>query len=234
MLEPELDDEFAKDVSEFETLKELRADLGDKLAKRREQQARTAFEENLLDQVVENMTVEVPQAMVDQRAQNMMEDYAQRITSQGIPFEQYLAMTGMTVDMLKKQAAEGALRQVKVELAMGAIAAEEKIEVTQEDLDAECARLGEQYGMPTDKVKEIVPESELRKDLTNQKAAAVIFDSAKVGKAPAKKTAAKKAEGEEKPAAKATAKKTTAKTAEKKPAAKKTTTKKAAPKKTEE
>ncbi len=232
--EPTLDDEFAKDVSEFETLAELRKDLGDKLTERRERQAQNAFEEALLDQVTENMTVEIPEAMVNFRAQQMLDDYAQRITSQSIPFEQYLAMTGLTVDMLKLQASEGAARQVKTDLALRAIAEAEKIEITEADIDAECARLAEQYQMPAEKVKEIVPVSELTRDLSNQKAADVIFSSAKAGKAPAKKAAAKKAEPEaaaeeKKPAKKAASKKTEAK-AEEKPAAKKTTAKKAEPK----
>ncbi len=217
--EPKLDDEFAKDVSEFETLAELRKDLGDKLAQRREKQARSAFEEALLDQVTEDMTVEIPDPMVEYRAQQMIEDYSQRITSQGISFEQYLAMTGMTVDILKAQAMEGALRQVKTDLALGAIAAAEKLEVTEADIDAECGRLADQYGMKAEEVKKIVPLEDLKKDLRNQKAANVIFDSAKVGKAPAKKAPAKKAE--EKPAAK----KAETKDGEKKPAAKKTTKK---------
>lgn len=209
-VEPKLDDEFAKDVSEFETLAELRKDLGDKLAQRREKQARGAFEEALLDQVTADMTVEIPDPMVDHRAQQMIEDYSQRITSQGISFEQYLAMTGMTVDILKAQAMEGALRQVKTDLALGAIAEAEKLEVTEADIDAECARLAEQYSMKAEEVKKIVPLEDLKKDLRNQKAANVIFDSAKVGKAPAKKTPAKKTEDkaeEKKPAAKKTTKK---------------------------
>ena len=224
-VEPTLDDEFAKDVSEFETLAELRKDLGEKLAQRRAAAAQSKFEEALLDQVTENMEVEIPDAMVEMRTQQMLDDYSQRITAQGIPFEQYLSMTGMSVDMLKLQAHEGALRQVKVDLALGAIAQAEKIEVTQEDMDAECQRLADQYGMELEKVKEIVPVADLQKDLTNQKAAAIVYDSAKVGKAPAKK-AAKKAEGEEekKPAARKTAKKAEAED-EKKPAAKKTTKK---------
>ncbi len=240
---PALDDEFAKDVSEFETLAALRKDLGDKLTERRERQANSAFEEALLDQVTENMTVEIPEAMVEMRAQQMLEDYAQRITSQGIPFEQYLAMTGLTVDMLKLQASEGAARQVKTDLALRAVAEAEKIEVTEDDIAAECERLAQQYGMPAEKVKEIVPAADLTRDLSNQKAAKVIFDSAKAGKAPAKKatkkdetkaeekpakkTAAKKTDAkvEEKPAKKTAAKKTETKAEEKKPAAKKTTKK---------
>ena len=188
---PALDDEFAKDVSEFETLAELRKDLGDKLTQRRERQARNAFEEALLDQVTENMTADIPDAMVELRAERMLEDYSQRITSQGIPFEQYLAMTGLTVDILKMQAMEGALRQVKTDLALGAITEAEKIEITEKEIDAECERLAEQYGMKADEVKKVVPLTELKKDLSNQKAANIIFDSAKVGKAPAKKDAKK-------------------------------------------
>ena len=203
---PALDDEFAKDVSEFETLAELRKDLGDKLTQRRERQARNAFEEALLDQVTENMTADIPDAMVELRAERMLEDYSQRITSQGIPFEQYLAMTGLTVDILKMQAMEGALRQVKTDLALGAITEAEKIEITEKEIDAECERLAEQYGMKADEVKKVVPLTELKKDLSNQKAANIIFDSAKVGKAPAKKDA-KKADApaaeEKKPAKKA-------------------------------
>ena len=229
---PKLDDEFAKDVSEFETLADFRKDLGDKLTARLESQAKRAFEEALMHQVTDEMTVEIPDPMVEARAQRMMEEYSQRITSQGIPFENYLAMTGLTVDMLKAEAMEGALRQVKVDLALGAIAKAEKIEITEEDIDAECARLGEMYGMAAEKVKEIVPREELTTDLTNQKAAAVVFDSAKVGKAPAKKTTKKVAESpeeEKKPAAKKTTKKAAEPAEEKKSAAKKTTKKAAEP-----
>lgn len=231
---PALDDEFAKDVSEFETLADLRKDLGDKLTQRRERQARNAFEEALLDQVTEDMTADIPDAMVELRAEHMMEDYSQRITAQGIPFEQYLAMTGLTVDILKMQAMEGALRQVKTDLALGAIAEAEKIEVTDKEIDDECQRLAGQYGMKADEVKKIVPLAELKKDLSNQKAANIIFNSAKVGKAPAKKAAAKKEEtpaaGEKKPAKKAPKKAEEPAAEEKKPAAKKTAEKKPAKK----
>jgi len=238
-VEPTLDDEFAKDVSEFETLAEFRADLGKKLSERREAKAQGDFEEALLDQVTENMTCDIPEEMVDFRTQQMLDDYVQRVTSQGISFEQYQAMTGISADMLKLQAHEGALRQVKVDLALAAVAQAEGIEVTQEDMDAECARLAEQYGMEAEKVKEIVPESDLKKDLSNQKAAKIIFDTAVVGE-PAVKAEEKTeepAESEEKPAKKTTRKKTTKKAedeeaeGEKKPAKK--TTKKTAKAETE-
>ena len=172
------------------------------------------------------MTAEIPDAMVEVRAQRMLEQYSQQITQQGIPFEQYLAMTGLTVDMLREQAMEGALRQVKVDLALSAVAKAEGIEVTDADIDEECKRLGEQYHMDAEKVKKIVPLGDLKNDLTNQKAANVIFDSAKVGKAPEKKAEEPAAKGEEKKPAKKTAAKRTAKKAEgeetEKPAAKKT------------
>ena len=141
-------------------------------------------------------------------------------------------MTGMTVDILKAQAMEGALRQVKTDLALAAISEAEKLEVAETEIGEECQRLADQYGMKAEEVKKVVPLEDLKKDLMNRKAAKVIFDSAKVGKAPAKKAPAKKVEKEEakaeekKSAAKKPAtKKTEAKTEEKKPAAKKTTKK---------
>lgn len=189
---PVVDDEFAKDVSEFETLADLRKDLGDKLKERRESQAQSAFESALLEQVVSNMEVEIPDAMVDARADQMVEDYARRIASQGMSFEQYLQMMGLTPVDMKNQAKEGALHQVQVDLALGTIAVAENIEITDEDKEAEYVRLAEQYGMPVEKVKAVVSETDLASDLKTKKAADVIFSSAKVGKAPAKKTAAKK------------------------------------------
>lgn len=233
--EPKLDDEFAKDVSEFDTLKEFRADLEKKIAERRETAARRGFEESLLEQVTDSMEADIPDAMVELRTDRMMEDYAQRITSQGIPFEQYLAMTGLTPEILRTQAAEGALRQVKTDLALKAIAEAEKLEVSAEEIDAEIQKLADQYGMEFDQVKKIVPEEELRSDLLNQKAANVIFDSAKVGKAPAKKE--EKAEEKEEKAEKKTAKKTAKKeeaAEEKEEKAGKKTAKKAAKKAEEE
>lgn len=198
---PEVDDEFAKDVSEFETLAEFRADLAAKLKDRRETQARSEFENALLEQVVANMEVEIPDAMLDARVSQMVEDYARRITAQGIPFENYLQMMGMTVEDMREQAKEGALRQVQVDLALGAVAEAEKIEIADEEKEAEYARLAEQYGMKLEKVKAAVAEADLVSDLRTKKAANVIYDSAKVGEAP--KADEKAAETEEKPKKKA-------------------------------
>lgn len=162
-----------------------------------------------MEQVADGMTADIPDAMVENRAQQMLEEYSHRITNQGIPFDQYLAMTGLTVDILKAQAMEGSLHQVKVELALDAIATEENIEVTEDEIMEECNKLGEQYQMPGTEIRKIVPEKELIGDLKHRKAAEVIYSSAKVGKAPAKKSAKKDEgdeEGEKKPAKKTTKK----------------------------
>ena len=203
--EPVVDDEFAKDVSEFDTLADLKKDLGEKLKARREEQADRSFREALMEQVIANMQVEIPDAMVDYQAEKLLNSYAQRITSQGIPFENYLSMMGMSMDDMKAQSAEAALHQVQHDLALGAIVKAEQIEITDEELEAELVRLAGQYQMELDDVKKAVNADDVKADLAEKKAADLIFDSAKVGKAPAKKAAkktakkAEEAEGEEKP-----------------------------------
>lgn len=211
---PVLDDEFAKDVSEFETLADLKNSLGEKLKASREAEAQRAFESSLLEQVVKNMTVEIPEAMVDYRADQMVNDYANRVTSQGIPFEQYLQMMGMTVNDMRDQAKESARRQVEVDLALTAIAAAENIEITDEEKAEEIRRLVEQYNMTEEQIKAAVHEDDMLADMKSKKASDLIFSTAKVGAATVKKTAAKKtaakaeeASTEEKPKKKAAPKK---------------------------
>ena len=210
--EPAVDDEFAKDVSEFDTLEEFKKDLGDKLKERRQTQADRAYEDALMDQVVEALEVELPDAMVDYRAEQMVQDYAQRITSQGIPFEKYLEMTGQTMDRMKEQAKESAIKQIKYEMAMDAVAAAEGIVISDEELDAEYQSLADQYKMELDQVKALASAEDVRTTLLRRKAIDVVKDSAKVGKAkkPAAKKAAKETEdetAEEKPKKKAASKK---------------------------
>lgn len=225
---PAIDDEFAKDVSEFETLAELRADLSAKLKERREKAAEDAFKEALLEQATGNMEADIPDDMVDYQAGKMVEDYERRVTSQGIPFDNYLQMMGMTRQQLREQAMEGALRQVRTTLTLQAIAKAEKIQVSQEEKDAEIKRLAEQYSMPEEQVRSAVADKDLESDLSNQKAAEVIYSTAKAGKAAAKKAAPKKAKkAEEEPETGSKTKKAAKEKAEEKPAAKK-----AAPKKT--
>ena len=219
---PEVDDEFAKDVSEFDTLADFKKDLGEKLKERRETQNQRDFEAALMEQVMDNMEVEIPDAMVEYEADNLVNDMAQRIQAQGIPFDQYLAMTGMTMDIMREQAKAAALERVRRELALGAIVAAENITISDEELEEEYKRLAEQYHMDVDKVKAAVDAESIRKEQSYHKAEHVVYDSAKVGKAPAKKKSTKKkaeesAEGEEKPkktARKGTSRKKVEETAE--------------------
>ena len=252
---PELDDEFAKDVSEFDTLADFRKDLGEKLKARRESQAQTEFERAITDQLIDNTQADVADAIVEQQADRMMEDNAMRIQSQGIAFDQYLSMMGLSVESLRAEAMVGAKRRVLNELALEAVAKAEGLTVSDEEKAAEYERLAKEYDMEVDKVKAAVAEEDLANDLLWKKAAQFVIDNAKVGKAPAKKEKAPakaEGEGEKKPAAKKTPakksegeksaeKKPAAKKADdgadspaKKPAAKKPAAKKAEPKKTEE
>lgn len=215
---PTVDDEFAKDVSEFDTLEAFKKDLADKLIQRREAQAKRAFEAAIMEQVMDNMEVEIPDAMVAYETDQMVEDMARRVQAQGIPFEQYMAMTGMTIDIVRAQAGAAAMERVRRDLALGAVVAAENIEITDEDLEAEYKRLADEYHMELDQVKAAAPAEDVKKGLAIQKAEQVIYDSAKAGKAPAKKKATKKkaeeaegeaVEGEEKPKKRRTTKKKT-------------------------
>ena len=199
---PELDDEFAKDVSEFETLEAFRKDLGEKLAKRREAQVQNDFENAVMEQLVENMECEIPDGMVEVQLDKLMDDYAMRLQGQGISLDDYMKMMGMTPEMMRASARPSALRQVQMELALTAVADAENLQVTAEEIEAEMNRLAEQYGLKLEQVKAAVPEESLTKDLRLKKASDLVIAEAKVGKA--KKKAAKKAEeegaeGEEKP-----------------------------------
>ena len=239
---PELDDEFAKDVSEFDTLAELRNDAKEKLEKAKEAEANRKFEDAVVDVAVENATVEIPDCMVNNQIENQIKDISYRLQSQGMPLEQYLQFTGMTMESLREQLKDTAYKAVKTQLVVGAIADAEKVEVTDEDLEGEYKKMADMYGMEVDKVKELMGANaeSLKLDLKAQKTIDLIVAAAKVGKE--KKTAAKKAatkkadEGEKKAEPKKTAAKKT--TTSKTTAAKKTTAKKAdgeekaAPKKT--
>jgi trigger factor len=223
-VKPELDDEFAKDVSEFETLADFRADLKKKITERREKQVDTEYERAITDQLIDNLEVDLPQAIVDQQTDRMMDDYRMRVESQGIPFDQYMSMMGMNPQMLRQEAAVGARRRVLNELALEAVAKAEKLKISAAEKKAEYERLAKEYNMEVEQIKAAVDEENLSEDLLYQKAAKFVLENAKVGKAPAKK-AAKKDEGEaaeKKPAAKKTTAKAKTDAAEKKPTAKKT------------
>ena len=194
---PELDDEFAKDVSEFDTLKELKADLKKKITEEREKAATNAFEDKLMEMVADNLTVEVPDAMVENQARQFIENFKMQLSQSGIPYDQYMKMTGNDEEKMMAEAKGPALRQVLVDLAVEAIIKAEGIEVSDEELEAEYSRLAEMYSMELDVVKKYLTDDQVKDQLCTQKAVAVVADSAVVIK-PEKKTkkAAKKDEAE--------------------------------------
>ena len=226
---PEMDDEFAKDVSEFDTLKELKADLKKKITEERQKDADRAFEDALMEQVAANITADVPDAMIETQARQFLDNFKMQIAQSGIPYDQYMKMTGMDEAQLLADAKEPAERQVRMDLAVAAIIKAENLDATDEEVEAEFKRLAEQYGMELDMVKKYLQADQVKDQLISQKAVAVVVDSATAVK-PEKKTTkktAKKAEdsteaadGEEKPAKKPAAKKKTTKKAEEAPAEK--------------
>ena len=193
---PEVDDEFAKDVSEFETLADFRKDLGEKLQERKEAQAKNDFENAVIEQLVENMECEVPDGMVEVQVDRLMDDYAMRLQSQGIPMDQYMSMMGMTPEMMRASSRPAALKQVQTELALTAVAQAENIEISDEEYEAEVAKLAEQYNMPAEQVKAVIPADSLKKDMAMRKASELVLSQAKEGK-PKKKAASKKAGAKE-------------------------------------
>lgn len=175
---PELDDEFAKDVSEFDTLDELKDDLKKQIAERKEANAKTDFENQIIEQICENMEVEIPECMFTQKCDEMVQDYAYRLQMQGLDLNTYLQYLGQTMDQFKEQFMEGAKQQVKTKLALDAIVKAENIEASEEEIEAEVNKLAEQYNMEADKIKAAVPAEQLSADITTRKAVDFIVDNA--------------------------------------------------------
>ena len=219
---PALDDEFAKDVSEFDTLDELKADLKKQLSEKKAEDARRDLENQLLEQAIDGMEAEIPEVMFTKRADEMINDYAYRLQAQGIDLQTYLQYMGQDMDAFRATFKDGAEKQVKASLVLEAIVAAEKLEATEDEINAEIDKLAQQYGMEAEQIKKAVPADQIAADVTTKKALDLIVDSAKLVAKKAEKKAAKKS----------TAKKADDKKAEKKPAAKKTAAKKPAAKKT--
>lgn len=176
---PELDDDFAKDVSEFDTLDELKADLKKQIGERKTASANTDFENQLLEQVCDNMEVEIPECMFDQKCDEMIQDYAYRLQMQGIDLNTYLGYLGQTQEQFKAQFMDGAKQQVKTQIALDAIVEAEKLEATEDEINAEIDKLAAQYDMEADKIKAAVPQDQIAKDVTTKKAVVLIVNSAK-------------------------------------------------------
>lgn len=175
---PELDDEFVKDVSEFDTLDELKADIKKSLSEKKEADAKADFENQLIEQVVENMECEIPECMFESKTNEMVQDYSYRLQMQGIDLNTYLSYMGQDMDTFKKTFREGAENQVKASIALEAIVAAENIEVTDEEIDAEVAKLADQYKMEADQIKAAVPADQLASDIKTRKALDLVVESA--------------------------------------------------------
>lgn len=206
---PVADDEFVKDVSEFDTLDEYKADIRKNLEEQKKTASERNFENEIFDKLAAILEAEIPEAMIRRTTDNMVSEFKYNVESQGIPFEQYLGYLGMSVDSLKETYKERAEKEVKIELALEKIAELENIEVSDEEVEAEYGKMAEKYGVDVDTVKSAIMADTVKKELKARKASAVVTESA-VEEAAAEEAAPKK------------------KTAAKKPAAKKTTKKKAA------
>jgi len=185
---PAIDDEFAKDVSEFDTLADLKKDIKAKMTAEREEAATRAFEDVLMEKVAEEMTGEIPDAMVEEQARAFVENFARQLQSQGMNMAQYLQMTGTDEAGMLEQAKEPALRQVRMDLAIAAIVKAEGIEVTDEDVEAEYTKLAGQYNMEADTLKKYIEAPMVKEQIMRSKAIAVVVDNAKAIKTEAKKS----------------------------------------------
>lgn len=175
---PEADDEFAKDVSEFDTLEELKEDIRKRQAEANEKKASAEFENKLIDNVIENMEAEIPEEMYEVRIDEMIRDFEYRLQSQGLSLDLYLQYSGLTKDSFRETFKEQAQRQVKIRLALEKIVEVEGIEPTEEEIEKEYARLAEAYKMDVEKLKPMIPAEDIKKDVAVNKAIDLIRDSA--------------------------------------------------------
>ena len=178
---PEADDEFAQEVSEFDTLDAYKEDIKANLLKKKEEEAQRVKEDAVIGKIIEGAQMEIPEAMVEYQTQQMLDDFGRRMQSQGLSLEQYFQFTGMTEDQYKEQMKPRALQNIQSRLVLEAVAEAEKLEATEEDLEKEYAKMAEQYKLDVDKVKEIFGEyqkEELKKDIVIQKAAELVTEAA--------------------------------------------------------
>ena len=157
---PELDDEFAQDVSEFDTLAEYKESVKKNLEKTKEDNAKRTKEDEAIGKIIEKSTMEIPDAMIDTQVQNMLQEFAQRMAQQGLSLDQYMQFSGMTIDKLKEQVRPEAVTRIKSSLVLEQIAKDENIEVSDADIDAELEKMAGMYGMEVEKLKEYMGDAE--------------------------------------------------------------------------
>ena len=179
---PELDDDFAQDASEFDTLAEYKEDIKKNLTEKKEKEARAAKENAAVDKAIENAEMEIPDAMVATQTRQMLDDFARRMQSQGLTMEQYFQFTGMTAEKMQEEMKPQALKRIQTRLVLEKIAEVENIQPTQEEVDEEISKMAEAYKMEADKIKELLGDRELeqmKKDMAVQKAVTLVADEAK-------------------------------------------------------
>lgn len=179
---PELNDEFASEASEFETMEEYKEDIKKTLLVKKETEAKREKEAKIVDKIVENAEMEVPDAMVEMMQEQMVDEFAQRLSYQGLQLEQYLQFTGMDMNRFKDQCKPEALKRIQSRLVMEAVANAEAIEVTEDEINEELEKMASMYQMDIDRLKEVVGENEadsIRKDIAIQKAVDLVVETAK-------------------------------------------------------
>ncbi len=179
---PELDDEFAKDVSEFDTLDEYKADIKKNLTEKKEADAKRQKEDEAVDKAVENASMEIPEAMIKTQVNQMVDDFSRRMQAQGLSMEQYFQFTGMTIDKLMEEMKPQALKRIQTRLVLEKIAEVENIQPSEERVEEEIGKMAEMYKMEKDKLRELIGDIELeqmKKDMAVQDAVTYIADAAK-------------------------------------------------------
>lgn len=178
---PELDDEFAVDVSEFDTLAEYKEDIRKNLLEKKEKEAKYAKEDAVVDKIIEGSSMEIPDAMVDTQTRQMAEEYAQRLQMQGLNLEQYFKFTGMNANSFMENLKPQALKRIQCRLVLEAVAKAENIEVSEEELDKEYETMAQNYRMEKEKLTELINEKEreqIKMDIAVQKAVDLVRDAA--------------------------------------------------------
>lgn len=179
---PELNDEFAQDVSEFETIAEYKDDVKARLTAKKESEAKNQKEDAVVEKVIENATMEIPDAMVDQQVNQMLQEYAQQLSYQGLSLEQYMQFTGMTIDVMKEQLKPQALKRIQSRLVLEAVVQAEGLGASDEEFDAEIKKMAETYQMEESQLKEMIGDKEkesISMDIAVQKAVDMIVEAAK-------------------------------------------------------
>ena len=178
---PEIDDEFAAEVSEFDTLEEYKADVKAKIKEQKTSEGKRKQEDQAVDKAIENASMEIPEAMITTQMRQMADDFARRIQAQGLTMEQYFQFTGMSQEKMDDELRVQAEKSIKTRLVLEAVAKAENIEISDERFDEEVAKMAENYKMETDKLKELMGENEkkqMKEDMAVQEAITFLVDHA--------------------------------------------------------